>query len=158
MARHVTRAGGLPEYGPPPTTSAGSVDGPGATPTTRANRPHTHGYAGSPLRHDGAMSTHHTQHSRPFTLEDASAEGEAARPDAFPWVHFLPEADVNAFTVELADTMRAADSVGDSAPVAQMLIAWQHTAEAHSDRELLAALTRDHGEDYGPTPDPRGNT
>ncbi|MFI0729261.1 hypothetical protein ACH4S9_09560 [Streptomyces sp. NPDC021225] len=137
------------------------------------------------------MSTHHPQRSRPFTLEDASAEGEglrpevrrasweqlralaheersrstlthssvdaaaAARPDAFPWVHLLPEADVNAFTVELADTIRAADSVGDSAPVAQMLIAWQHTAEVHSDPELLAALTRDHGEDYGPVPDPR---
>ena len=31
----------------------------------------------------------------------------------------------------------------------------EHTAEVHSDPELLAALTRDRGEDYGPTPDPR---
>lgn len=53
-------------------------------------------------------------------------------PDAFPWVRFLPEADLHAFAVELADTMRAADSVGNSASVAQMLIAWQHTAEIHS--------------------------
>ncbi|MFH0176461.1 hypothetical protein [Streptomyces cacaoi] len=76
-------------------------------------------------------------------------------PDAFPWTHFLPEADIHAFAVELVDTMRAADSVGNSASVAQLLIAWQHTAEVHSDPELLAALTRDHTEDYGPAPDPR---
>ncbi|MFF4502125.1 hypothetical protein [Streptomyces sp. NPDC001401] len=76
-------------------------------------------------------------------------------PDAFPWVRFLPEADVHGFAVELVDTMRAADSVGNSASVAQLLIAWQHTAEVHSDPELLAALTRDHGEDYGQAPDPR---
>lgn len=75
-------------------------------------------------------------------------------PDAFPWVRFLPEADVHAFAVELVDTMRAADSVGNSASVAQLLIAWQHTAEIHSDPELLAALTRDHSEDYGSVPNP----
>ncbi|MET9391505.1 hypothetical protein ABZY20_14005 [Streptomyces sp. NPDC006624] len=76
-------------------------------------------------------------------------------PDAFPWVRFLPEADVHAFAVELVDTMRAADSVGNNASVAQMLTAWQHTAEVYSDPELLAALSTDHGEDYGPAPDPR---
>jgi hypothetical protein len=76
-------------------------------------------------------------------------------PDAFPWVRFLPDSDVHAFAVELVETMRAADSVGNSASVAQLLIAWQHTAEAYSDPALLAALTRDHAEDYGPAPDPR---
>ncbi|WP_128802038.1 MULTISPECIES: hypothetical protein [unclassified Streptomyces] len=76
-------------------------------------------------------------------------------PDAFPWVRFLPETDVHAFAVELVDTMRAADSIGNSAAVAQVLIAWQHTAEVHSDPELLAALTREHGEDYGQAADPR---
>ncbi|GAA2524766.1 MULTISPECIES: hypothetical protein [Streptomyces] len=76
-------------------------------------------------------------------------------PDAFPWVRFLPEADLHAFAVELVDTMRAADSVGNNASVAQLLVEWQHTAEVHSDTELLAALTRDHGDDYGPVPDPR---
>lgn len=39
--------------------------------------------------------------------------------------------------------------------VAQFLIAWQHTAEVHSDPDPLAALTRDHDADYGPPPDPR---
>ncbi|GGO47108.1 hypothetical protein [Streptomyces lasiicapitis] len=76
-------------------------------------------------------------------------------PDAFPWVRFLPEADIHAFAVELVDTMRAADSVANSASVAQLLIAWQHTAEVHSDPELRGALTRDHDGDYGPAPDPR---
>jgi hypothetical protein len=71
-------------------------------------------------------------------------------PDAFPWVRFLPEPDRLAFAVELVDTMRAADSVGDDASTAQLLIAWQHTAEVHSDPDLLAALTRDHSEDCGP--------
>ncbi len=51
--------------------------------------------------------------------------------------------------------LRAADSLGNSTSVAQLLIAWQHTAEVHSDPELLAALTKDHSEDYGPVPDPR---
>lgn len=76
-------------------------------------------------------------------------------PDAFPWVRFLPEPDVHAFAVELVETMRAADSVGNSASVAQLLVAWQHTAEAHSDPVLPAALTRDHADDHGPVPDPR---
>ncbi|WP_258574643.1 hypothetical protein [Streptomyces shenzhenensis] len=66
------------------------------------------------------------------------------------WVRFLRKSDLHAFAVELVDTVRAADSVGNSASVAQLLIAWQHTAEVYSDPELLAALTRDHGEDYGP--------
>ncbi|MEU6991538.1 hypothetical protein ABZ953_12885 [Streptomyces sp. NPDC046465] len=76
-------------------------------------------------------------------------------PEAFPWVRFLPEADVHAFALELVDTMRAADSISNSAAVAQLLTAWQHTAEAHSDPALLAALTRDHDADYGLAPDPR---
>ncbi|MEU8889525.1 hypothetical protein [Streptomyces sp. NPDC048442] len=76
-------------------------------------------------------------------------------PDAFPWVRFLPEPDVHAFAVELVSTMRAAESIANSASVAQLLTAWQHTAEVHSDPELLAALTTDHGADYGPVPDPR---
>ncbi len=42
-----------------------------------------------------------------------------------------------------------------SASVAQLLVAWRHTAEVYSDPELLNALTRDHTDDYGPAPDPR---
>ncbi|MER6077443.1 hypothetical protein [Streptomyces sp. NPDC001833] len=54
--------------------------------------------------------------------------------------------------------VRAADSVGNSASFAQLLIAWQHTAEVHADPDPPPALTRDHGEDYGPAPDPRDVT
>jgi hypothetical protein len=75
--------------------------------------------------------------------------------DAFPWVRFLPEPDVHTFAVELFDAMRAADSVGNGASVAQLLIAWRRTAEVYSDPTLVAALTKDHAEDYGPAPDPR---
>ncbi|MDX3236350.1 hypothetical protein PV392_11765 [Streptomyces sp. ME03-5709C] len=76
-------------------------------------------------------------------------------PDAFPWVRFLPVSDLHAFAIELVDTMRAADSVGNSASVAQLLIARQHTAEVYSDPELPATLTSDHGDDHGPVPDPQ---
>lgn len=76
-------------------------------------------------------------------------------PDAFPWVRFLPDPDIHAFAVELVDTMRAADSIDNSAPIAQMLVAWQHTAEVYADPDLLAALTRAHDADYGQAPDPR---
>ncbi|MFF4408211.1 hypothetical protein ACFY2W_03660 [Streptomyces sp. NPDC001262] len=75
-------------------------------------------------------------------------------PDAFPWVRFLPDSDVHAFAVELVDTMRAGESIANSSVVAQMLIAWQHTAEAHADSDVRAALIKDHDEDYGPVPEP----
>jgi hypothetical protein len=45
--------------------------------------------------------------------------------------------------------------VSNSSAVAQLLVSWQHTAEVHSDPVLLAALTSDHRDDYGPAPDPR---
>ncbi|MGN5378790.1 hypothetical protein ACQ4WX_19370 [Streptomyces lasalocidi] len=35
------------------------------------------------------------------------------------------------------------------------LVAWQHTAEVHSDPELPTALTSHREDDYGPVPDPR---
>lgn len=76
-------------------------------------------------------------------------------PDAFPWVRFLPEPDVHAFAIELVETMRAADSLDNTAAVAQLLVAWQHTAEVYSDPDLLTALTRAHDSDHGPVPDPR---
>lgn len=75
-------------------------------------------------------------------------------PEVFPWVRFLPEESVRAFVVELVDVLRAADSVDNTAAVATTITAWQHTAEVYSDPELLAALTTDHGQDYGPVPEP----
>ncbi len=106
------------------------------------------GCVGSPC--NNMAPTHPTRRSQSFTLKDADMEGEDS------WVHLLPIADVRTFTAELFETMRAADSAGNGASAPQALIAWQHTAEVYSDPELLAAaLTRDHGEAYGPAPDPR---
>ncbi len=68
-------------------------------------------------------------------------------PVTFPWVRFLPEADVQVFTAELSDALGAPDSADKDASIAQLLTAWQHTAEIHADPELLAALTRDAGQD-----------
>ncbi|MEV0279431.1 hypothetical protein AB0I22_23995 [Streptomyces sp. NPDC050610] len=75
-------------------------------------------------------------------------------PEAFPWVRFLPEKSVRAFAAELAEVLPAAESLGNMSAVATTIAAWQHTAEVHSDPELLAALTTDRGEDYGPVPEP----
>lgn len=71
-------------------------------------------------------------------------------------MRFLPRSELHAFAVERADTRRAADSIGNNASVAQLFAAWQHTAEVHSAPGLLAALTKDHVEDYAPMTDPRG--
>lgn len=55
MARNVTRAGGLPEYGPPPTTSAGSGHGTGGAHTSDAHDPHAHKHRMSPVWQYGSM-------------------------------------------------------------------------------------------------------
>lgn len=61
-------------------------------------------------------------------------------PEAFPWLRFLPREDVQAFVLELVDTLRAADSVRNAAPIAQVVTDWRHTAEIWADPELLARL------------------
>lgn len=70
-----------------------------------------------------------------------------------PEINFLPMEDVRAFAVELIDTLEAAESSGDLAPVTQLIAAWRHTAEVHADPELLAILRRD-GQDFGDVPEP----
>ncbi|WHT20897.1 hypothetical protein N8J89_07475 [Crossiella sp. CA-258035] len=74
-------------------------------------------------------------------------------PTAFPWVRFLPREDVRAFVVELVDILEAANSLGNPAPVVQLITEWRHTAEVHADPELLATLRKD-GEDLGEVPAP----
>ncbi|MGW0518180.1 hypothetical protein [Crossiella sp. NPDC003009] len=74
-------------------------------------------------------------------------------PTAFPWVRFLPREDVRAFVVELIDILEAANSLGNPAPVVQLITEWRHTAEVHADPELLATLRKD-GEDLGEVPAP----
>ncbi|HEV8560680.1 MAG TPA: hypothetical protein VGR06_30500 [Actinophytocola sp.] len=48
-------------------------------------------------------------------------------PAAFPWVAFLPKEDVQAFVVDLVSTMKAAEPLGNPAPVVQVLAGWRHT-------------------------------
>ncbi|MFC1434920.1 hypothetical protein ACEZDB_30190 [Streptacidiphilus sp. N1-3] len=75
-------------------------------------------------------------------------------PAAFPWVKYLPREDREAFARQLFKELTASESLESSAPVAQLIIAWQHTAEVHADPELFAVLTSDSGDDYGPVPAP----
>ncbi|WP_017573455.1 hypothetical protein [Nocardiopsis halotolerans] len=77
----------------------------------------------------------------------------------FPWVRYLPEADVQTFLAEFADVLRATEHFDNPAPaVHQFVIEWQHTAEVYADPEVLAALTRerDPDADSGPVPPPFG--
>lgn len=71
-------------------------------------------------------------------------------PIAFPWARFLPDEEVRAFVRELIDTMEAAESLGNSAPVGRVITEWRHTAEVHADPELAAALRAGTEGDFGP--------
>lgn len=74
-------------------------------------------------------------------------------PAAFPWVHYLPKADVQAFVVELMETLERADSLGNPAPVANLVAAWKHSAEIYADPELAKVLRQD-AADFGSVPAP----
>lgn len=75
-------------------------------------------------------------------------------PDVFPWVAFLPRDEVREFVAELVSTMKAAESIDNPAPVAQVIDAWRHTAEVLADPELAAVLGAPSDGDYGPVPAP----
>lgn len=79
--------------------------------------------------------------------------GEVLFSEAFPWVRFLPREDVQAFLVELVETLRAVEELDSPAPVVQVITEWRHTAEIHADPELFATLTSD-GADHGAVPAP----
>jgi hypothetical protein len=70
---------------------------------------------------------------------------------AMPWTGVLPEDDLRAFAIDLAD----AAAGGRDAPelVATVLREWRVTAEAYADPETLAALTTA-PVDCGPVPEP----
>jgi hypothetical protein len=78
-------------------------------------------------------------------------------PKAFPWVRFLPRKDLQAFVVELVDVLEAAESLGNPAPVTQLITEWRHTAEVYSDPKLLAIRQQD-VEDFGEVPEPGAPT
>lgn len=76
-----------------------------------------------------------------------------ALPDVFPWVRFLPTADVRGFLVELVDTIHACTGLGNMAAVEPVVAAWRATAEIYSDPELMKAATAPlDGTDYGEVP------
>ncbi|EUA08697.1 hypothetical protein I553_9753 [Mycobacterium xenopi 4042] len=77
-----------------------------------------------------------------------------ALPDAFPWVAFLSQEEVHEFVDELVATMRAADSIDNPVPVAQVIESWRHTAEVLADPELAAVLAAPSDGDYGRVPPP----
>jgi hypothetical protein len=77
-----------------------------------------------------------------------------ALPDVFPWVRFLPKADVQAFLVELVDTIHACADMGNIAALMPVVTAWRETAEIYSDPELFKAASAPlDGADYGEVPD-----
>lgn len=76
-----------------------------------------------------------------------------ALPEVFPWVRFLPDDAPRTFLLELIDTLRAADAIHNTAPVAQLITEWRHTAEVHADPFLREILSRE-AEDFGPVPSP----
>lgn len=75
-------------------------------------------------------------------------------PEVFPWVAFLSREEVRQFVGELVSTLRAAESIDNPAPVAQVIDAWRHTAEALADPELAAVLSAPTDGDYGSVPAP----
>jgi NAD(P)-dependent dehydrogenase (short-subunit alcohol dehydrogenase family) len=75
-------------------------------------------------------------------------------PEVFPWVAFLSRDEVREFVVELVSTMKAAESIDNPAPVAQVIDSWRHTAEVLADPELAAVLSVPSDGDYGPVPAP----
>jgi hypothetical protein len=79
-------------------------------------------------------------------------------PKVFPWVRFLPREDMQAFVVELVETLEAANSLGTPAPVSRLIGQWRRTAEVHADPRLVAILNRDDGEDFGEVPVPGATT
>lgn len=75
-------------------------------------------------------------------------------PTVVPWVRFLPAGDVALMVAEFIATVEAAGSVGNLAPVSQVLTEWRHTAEVHADPDLYRALTTQPLGDFGVVPRP----
>ena len=74
-------------------------------------------------------------------------------PEVYPWVQFLPPADLPQFVTEFIETLRATGDLDTVAPVVQLIAEWRHTAEVHADPSLVTILTGDL-DDFGPVPIP----
>ncbi|MDG4790735.1 hypothetical protein O7626_40990 [Micromonospora sp. WMMD1102] len=81
---------------------------------------------------------------QPTRATDRLVGERALRHSVLPWIRILPADAVDELVAEFVETVRAAAAVNNMTPVAQMLVEWQHTAEAYADPELSAALTQAH--------------
>lgn len=93
-------------------------------------------------------------------LLTAFADDEAGRrlllvalPKVFPWVTYLPAEDLPEFVSDVVETLRAAESLDNPAPLVQVITEWRHTAEVHADPELRELVGRVTG-DFGDVPPP----
>lgn len=78
-------------------------------------------------------------------------------PEVFPWVAFLSRDEMRDFIVDLVATMKAAESIDNPAPVAQLIEEWRHTAEVLADPELTAVLVAPSSADHGTVGPPGGD-
>ncbi len=62
--------------------------------------------------------------------------------DVFAWSEFLPKADRREFVRQLTQTLVAASSLDNFAPLTQMLHEWRATAEIHADPRLARRLRK----------------
>jgi hypothetical protein len=60
----------------------------------------------------------------------------------FPWVRFLPAPAKVEFAMAFADTAAACASIGNSAPLAELVGDWKRTAAIYADPELAGELRR----------------
>jgi len=75
-------------------------------------------------------------------------------PNVLPWARLLPARDLEEFAVEFVAIAEAAGSIGNPAPLAQLITEWRHAAEVHADPDLYRALTRTDLVDQGLVPVP----
>ena len=75
-------------------------------------------------------------------------------PTVLPWVRFLPPADAEQMADEFVSVAEAASSVGNTAPLSQLVAEWRHTAEIHADPDLQRILSTPSTDDFGPVARP----
>lgn len=63
-------------------------------------------------------------------------------PRVLPWAAYLPPNDVERLIAAFVSAARTAVDSGNAAPLAQLLVAWKHTAEIHADPDLYRSVTR----------------
>jgi hypothetical protein len=82
------------------------------------------------------------------------AQIATALADEFPWLELLPESALPEFVKDFVKATRASVDIGQWSVLGQTLREWKATAAVYANPELLAALTKPLGEDYGVVPNP----